>query len=188
MEHSLRIKSEVVTGSKRTRVITGRRSCNIFVDTTVEDRSLTSHVKNVKEPQADDLTDQEILDTVAGMYGFRKWPCKAIILDRINVIPAGITTNYCHTGPENRIATGSNKPELEIVSTTDVGMHAELKSAKGKSATVRGNTLTIVNDEITMLVTPTNPERDFTDKEEMLEQAGVRDISPVVREAEVKNQ
>lgn len=188
MEHPLKIKSEVVEGSRRTRVITGRRSCNIFIDTTVEDRGLVSYVKNIKEPDAKDLTDREILDTVAEMYGFKEWPCKAVILDRINVIPAGIITNYCHTSPENRIATGGNKPEIEIVSTVETGIHTKLESAKGKSVVVKGNTLTIVSDEITMLVTPTNPERDFTDKEEMLKQASVRDVSPIVREAEVKNQ
>lgn len=180
------ITSEVIEKSKRTRVITGRRASNIFVNTTVEDRDLTSHVKNIRNPDAADLTDEEILTTVAGMYGFKKWPCKAIILDRINAIPAAISTNYCHTSEENRI-DNVKKPELEVVSTVETGLSTTLASAKGKSATVKGNTLTIVNDEIVMLVIPTNESRNFNGKEEMLEQAGARDVSPVHREAEVKN-
>lgn len=185
MENELKIKSEVTEGSKRTRVIAGRRVSNIFINTTVEDRDLTSHVKNIRNPDAEDLTDAEILATVAEMYGFQKWPCKAVILDRINAIPAAISTNYCHTSAEHRIG-GAKKPELEVVSTVETGLAATLESAKGKSATVKGNTLTIVNDEIVMLVIPTNEERNFTDKEEMLKQAGARDVAPVHREAEVK--
>lgn len=187
MENKLLIASEVTEKGKRTRVIIGRRACNIFVNTTVEDRDLTSHVKNIRDPDAEDLTDEEILATVAGMYGFKKWPCKAVILDRINATPAAISTNFCHTSPEHRIEV-AKKPELEVVSTVETGLSTTLASAKGKSATVKGNTLTIVNDEIVMLVIPTNESRNFNGKEEMLEQAGAREVAPVTREMEVKKQ
>lgn len=186
MDNKLLIASEVIGNGKRTRVIVGRRACNIFMNTTVEDRDLTSHVKNIRNPDAEDLTDEEILTTVAGMYGFKKWPCKAVILDRINAIPAAISTNFCHTSAEHRIDS-VKKPEVEVVSTVETGLTATLASAAGRSVTVKGNTLTIVNDEIVMLVIPTNESRNFTNKEEMLEQAGAREVAPVHREADVKN-
>lgn len=186
MPNKLKVVSTVQKEKQRTQVICGRRVVNYFMNTTIQDRDLTVHVKCKHNPEVQDLKEDALVKVLANIYGFESFPCEVELLDKMPVIPTGSTTGYCHCigKPAGTVAAPSGE-KIEVVSRVETGI--EIKSHKGDTAEKNGVTVEVVNDVIVTLVQPKNESRTFESREEMLQEAGLREVAVVNKSVEVKN-